>query len=55
MIRFSLPLLFTFILAAAVAYFAYSLFGWIGVFIAAFPLAAIIVATIKRELSQSQP
>ena len=53
MIRFSLPLLFTFILAAAIAYFAYGLFGWIGVFVAAFPLAAFIVAAIKRELPQS--
>ena len=53
MIRLGLPVLATFILAAAVAYLAYSLFGWIGVFIAAFPLAAFIVAAIKRELPQS--
>jgi len=53
MIRLGLPVIVTFLLATAAAYFAYSLFGWIGVFIAAFPLAAIIVATIKRELPQS--
>ena len=53
MIRLGLPVIATFILAAIVAYLAYSLFGWLGVFIAAFPLTAIIVAAIKRELPQN--
>lgn len=53
MIRFSLPLLFTLVFAAAVAYFAYGIFGWLGLFVAAFPLAAFIVAAMKRDLQQS--
>ena len=52
MIRLSVPLVATFVMSAVIAYLAYSLFGWLGVFVAAFPLAAIIVASIKRELAQ---